>query len=356
MTATDQEVIPVASNDTDRRVTIVDVARHAGVSTAAASKVLRRSDGVSDAMRERVERSMAELDYRPLASARGMRGKTFTLGVLVMSFANPYTSQIIDGITSVVAPAGYELLAAQSGQTAEAHQHTINAFRDRRMDGLLLITPLGTQEYLSQIGRGVPTVVIGRHGPGDHFDTVASDDMAGSRLIVDHLTSQGHRHIAYVQHAPSTATDPRLPQNVRTEGYLQAMRDAGLAEHIDVVPTMWDEEGGHQAARALLARNELPTAIHAGADVVAFGALNEFWLARRDVPGEIAVAGYDNTSAASFEPIGLTSVDQFGSRMGAMAAELLLERIGGRAESRHDLILPELIVRRTTSAPARVGG
>lgn len=334
---------------TDRRATIKDVAQHAGVSTAAASKVLRRAKGVSDSMRERVEESMAALDYRPLTSARGMRGKTFTIGMLVPDFANPFVSQIVDGISSKTKSAGYDLLVAPSGRSAPSEGHTIDMLRDRQMDALLLLSPLGSEEYLSSIGRSVPTVVIGRHGPADDYDTVASDDIIGSRLIVEHLAALGHTRIAYLRHAEGPRSDPRLPQNVRTEGYTRAMRDLGLDAHVDIIPSTWSHEGGRQAARALLAREELPTALHAGADIAAFGALSEFWLARRSIPGELSVCGYDNTETAAMDPIGLTSVDQFGERMGALAADLLLERIAGRGKPEHLLIEPELVARRTTA-------
>lgn len=294
---------------------------------------------------------MAALAYRPLASARGMRGKTFTIGVLVPDFANPFISQLIRGISVVVKEGGYEVLVGPSGSSQESERHTIDALRDRQMDGLLLVSPLGSEEYLSIVGRAVPTIVIGRHGPAADYDTVAGDDIAGSRLIVEHLAHLGHSRIAYLFHSESPDSDPRLPQNVRTEGYRLAMRDVGLDEFIDIVPGAWSYEGGRRAAQSLLARKELPTAIHAGADVAAFGALSEFWLAQRRIPEELSISGYDNTDTASMEPLGLTSVDQFGQRMGALAAELLMERIGGRDEARHLLIEPELIARRTTGPP-----
>ncbi|MBO0982628.1 LacI family DNA-binding transcriptional regulator [Rathayibacter sp. SD072] len=333
------------------RATIKDVALHAGVSTAAVSKVLRHAHGVSESMRLRVEESMAALAYRPLTSARGMRGKTFTIGMLVPDFANPFVSQLIDGITRRTEAAGYDLLVGPLGSSRSSEAHTIDMLRDRQMDGLLLDSPLGSEEYLSVVGRLVPTVVVGRHGPAAHYDTVASDDIAGSRLIIEHLVGLGHSRIAYLCHSESLTTDPRLPQNVRTEGYRKAMRALGLGDALDIIPTAWNHEGGRAGARQLLTRAVMPTALHAGADVAAFGALSELWLANRRVPADLSVVGYDNTETASMEPIGLTSVDQFGERIGAFAAELLLERIGGRHHPRHVLIEPELIARRTSAPP-----
>jgi LacI family transcriptional regulator len=222
----------------------------------------------------------------------------------------------------------------------------IEAMVDRRMDGLVLIAPFGAAEELETIARGTPTVVLGRHGPARAFDTVASDDIAGSALIVDHLASLGHRSIVHLSNVAEGKNEPGMPQEVRARGYLQAMERHGLEPDVIVAP--WSHQGGLKAGAEILSRDVLPSAVHGGADVAALGLLTELWNAGVQVPGEISVAGYDNIFMGSLAPVGLTTVDQSGFEMGATAAKLLMERIQGRKESLSVLVPPRLMVRKTT--------
>lgn len=342
---------PGSGNGRPRRVTIVDVAALAGVSTAAVSKVLRNAYGVSPQMRDRVESAMAELDYRPLASARGMRGKTFTIGVMVSDIQNPYFGLLIDGITNEIEESGYALMVGPAGPNDASQERMIEAMIDRQMDGLILIAPVLPAGAIEDVASRIPTVAIGRHGPAESFDTVAGDDLRGAMQIISHLVELGHRDIAYLTHADEAGDETRFPQQVRERGYREAMAQHGLSDRIDVVPGRWTAAGGREAARRLLERDELPTAIFAGADVAALGLLSELWEQGRAVPGEISVVGYDNTPTAALPPVSLTSVDQAGLEMGSTAARLLLDRFGGRTEPRHLLTAPKLMRRGTTAGP-----
>jgi len=336
-----------------KRATISDVAEHAGVSRAAVSKVLRNAYGVSPAMRTKVEDSMALLNYRPLASARGMRGSSYTLGVFLVDLSNTFFSVLVEGVRDVAEELGYQVLIGQARQGLDAQQKLIEAMVDRRMDGLLLIAPFGPNEELEKLGRTIPVVVLGRHGPATHFDTVASDDIAGSALIVDHLVALGHQRISMLANT-QPSSEPGMPQTVRLEGYDIAMRKHGLDEWIDHVPGRWGYESGLEAGRSLAKRpsGKRPTALHGGADVAALGAFTSLFDSGIDIPKDISLVGYDNVPAASLPPIGLTTVDQSGVQMGRQAAELLLSRIEGRQESQHILVPPRLIIRKTTCPPA----
>ncbi|MBO9625982.1 MAG: LacI family DNA-binding transcriptional regulator [Microbacterium sp.] len=332
-----------------RRPTIRDVAAHARVSTASASLVLRKAPGVSDETRQRVEQAMVELGYRPMASARGMRGKTFTLGVLVSDIQNPFFGMLLDGVATAVDGTGYEPLVGPAGLTRDTQSRMLEAMRDRQMDGLVLIAPHLREEDLDEVARQIPTVAVGRHGPAELFDTVAGDDARGSQLIVDHFVELGHRRITYVTHSGPDPDDERRPEQVRERGYVEAMRAHGLEEFIDVVPAEWSLEGGRRAGAVLRSRDEPPTAVHAGADIAAFGLMTELWTEPGRRP---ALVGYDNTPTAALPTVGLSSVDQSGFEMGRRAAELLLERLDGRTDAQHVVTTPELVVR-ASSRPER---
>jgi LacI family transcriptional regulator len=338
-----------------KRATIGDVALHAGVSKAAVSKVLRGAYGVSEAMKARVEASMAALGYRPSALARGMRGSSFTLGVFVVDLQNTFMSVLIKGIRAEAEVSGYQVFIGEASRGLSQQQQMIEAMLDRKMDGLLLIAPFGTAEDLEEIGRSTPTVVLGRHGPSKSYDTVASDDVAGSGLIVDHLAALGHRRIAHLKHVGRERNEDGMPQVVRARGYVEAMVRNGLESEIDLIEGRWHQAGGQRAMELMLERPLPPTAVHAGTDMAALGALTALHEAGIRVPEEFSVVGYDNVFAASLPQVALTSVDQSGVEMGSLAAKLLVERIQGRREAVSTVVAPSLVVRRTTGqAPAAI--
>jgi LacI family transcriptional regulator len=225
---------------------------------------------------------------------------------------------------------------------------------DRSMDGLVLIAPISSRKRLTEVARHVPTVVVGRHGSSPVHDSVTDDDTAGAALVVDHLADLGHRRIAHIEHHETDRVRlAEMPNALRAVGYQEAMRRRGLAAEIDIASTSYTHDGGYLGAQQLLARPRLPTAIFAGADVVALGALEAIAEAGLSVPGDISVAGYDNSALAAFGPISLTSVDQDGRQMGANAARLLVDRITDRDRRTVQVKLsPTLAVRRTTAAVA----
>jgi len=337
-----------------RRVTIVDVAAHANVSTTAVSKVIRNAYGVSPAMRERVAAAISELGYRPRAAARGMRGQTYTIGLMLPDLRNPFFPDIVDGFVERLEGTGYQVLLGTSFCGGEPEARVTEAMLDRGMDGLVLVAPTAPQAELNRSAALAPLVVIGRHRRSAAHDTVVDDDAGGAALVVDHLADLGHRRIAHIDHRENDAAlAVEMPNAVRAEGYRRAMHARGLAAEIDVVSTSYTEEGGYVGARQLLSRPVRPTAIFAGADIAAMGVLTAITEAGLRVPEDISVAGYDNTRFAALGPIGLTSVDQAGRQIGADAARLLLQRIADRDRaSAFVSTSPRLVVRRTTAPPA----
>ncbi|MET0417019.1 MAG: LacI family DNA-binding transcriptional regulator [Actinoplanes sp.] len=337
-----------------RRITIVDVARHAGVSTTAVSKVLRNAYGASPAMQTKVRAAIEELGYRPSAAARGLRGQTYTIGVLLPDLRNPFFADILDGIAERLAGTDYQVLMASSCNDQAGEARLTEAMIDRSMDGVILIAPISSRRQLQNVARAVPTVVVGRHGHSADYDTVTDDDFSGAALVIDHLVGLGHRRIAHIEHHE---TDPvrlaEMPNAQRAAGYRRAMHAHGLGDQIDIAATTYTREGGYAGARELLSGTRRPTAIFAGADIVAMGVLDALTEAGLSAPADMSLAGYDDTTFASFGPISLTTVDQAGHQMGVNAARLLLERIGDRSRPTAQVRLsPTLVPRASTAAPS----
>ncbi|GAA3441388.1 LacI family DNA-binding transcriptional regulator [Planomonospora venezuelensis] len=336
--------------DRRRRVTIADVAGHAQVSTTAVSKVLRNAYGVSPAMREKVQAAIDELGYRPHAAARAMRGRTFTVGVLLPHIRNPFFADVLDGLMDQLAGTGYQAIIVQGGGAdPEAERRAVEALTDRQVDGMLMIAPLASKADLEETARTTALVVLGRHDRSAVYDSVFDDDETGAELVVGHLLALGHRRIAHISQKDGSRVRPaELLHTIRARTYRRVMEEHGLADEVAVATTSYTEEGGYLGARELLARPSRPTALFAGADLAAFGALAAIHEAGLAVPGDISLAGYDNTRTAALAHISLTSVDQDGATMGGTAGRLLLERIGGRTSAVRFSVTPTLVPRRST--------
>jgi LacI family transcriptional regulator len=336
------------SQDTVRRVTIADVARHAGVSTAAVSKVLRNAYGVSDGMSQRVRSSMAELGYRPHAAARGMRGRSFTIGLLLDNIRNPFYGDFLDGVTDALAKTDFQVLVGSAGFGAQNQSRLADAMIDRAMDGLILVAPSMSRSQVIGVAKTIPTVVVGHHDTADEYDSVVDDDLAGAALAVDHLVALGHSRIAHTSAVAQGGQWKGRPEQVRSEGYRQAMHRHGLGDAVRIAGKSYTEEGGYQAGLELLDRPDRPTAIFSGADFSALGVLRAAYELGLRVPADLSLVGYDNTTMASTAPISLTSVDQAARDLGLTAARLLGERMDGRSRSVLTSTAPRLIVRSTT--------
>jgi LacI family transcriptional regulator len=336
-----------------RRVTIQDVAKEAQVSVSAVSKVLRDAYGVSAEMQAKVTAAIEKLGYRPQAGARAMRGRSYTVGVMLVALSHPFQPEIVEGVTDELEPTPYQEILVTGGLSAERQQRSIEALVDRQVDGLIIIAPQMDTAWLEQLGAGLPTVVVARHGGATSFDTVVDDDQGGARLMVDHLASLGHRRILHTSHPAGGLERPHvLAHTARCDGYIRAMQRHGLEP--DVIETAYTEEGGYRAAVEALSRPTPPTAIFAGADIAALGVLRAAEERGLRVPEDLTVTGYDNVNASSIGRVSLTTVDQSGHLTGQMSARILLERLNGRTQPTHYVLAPRLVPR-STSAAAPVG-
>ncbi|MGW7265086.1 LacI family DNA-binding transcriptional regulator [Streptomyces sp. NPDC054842] len=334
-------------------MTITDVARHAGVSTAAVSKVMRNAYGVSPAMQERVRAAIAELGYRPHAAARGMRGRTYTIGVLLDNVRNAFFADILDGIRDELRESEYTVLIGAAGFDPEEQARSIRSLVDRQMDGLILIAPGTPRAEVLSTAASTPTVVIGHHDAADSHDSVVDADDIGAGLVVDHLVSLGHRDIALVSAAGARAGQwKRTPELVLSEGYLAAMQRHGLTECARIHHAAYSDDGGFKAGMTLLTAENAPTAIMTGADVAALGVYRAAHELGLRIPRDVSLVGYNNTALAALAPVQLTSVDQAGHTMGSTAARMLIERVEGRRDrAMQTTMTPRLVVRGSTTAP-----
>lgn len=327
------------------RVTIREVAEDAGVSVAAVSKVLRDAYGVSDTLRAKVRESMQRLGYRPHAAARGMRGQTYTLGLMLPDLRNPFFADIMSGINAALERTQYQPLLGISQSAISTEEALLDAMIDRQMDGVVFVGPRLTAGQIAANAQRVPTVAVGFHTPdAREYDTVNNDDVLGAQLVVRHLAEGGYRNITMV----SLKVDP--PDRIavtgeREIGYHKAMTELGLGEHINVIRANQSMREAQVLARHLLKGPKRPDAIFCWTDFIAFEVISVAREIGLDVPGDVAVVGYDNTMFCDLAQNSLTSVDQSGELLGLQAARLLIERIKGRREAEHFIVTPRIVAR-----------
>ncbi len=332
-----------AAND---RITIRHVASDAGVSVAAVSKVLRNAYGVSGALRSKVEASIEKLNYRPSIAARGMRGSTYTIGILVIELANPFLAGIIESANNALSDSGYKSLIGIGRSASPIEASMIESMIDNHMDGVLIIAPRISGKLLERYARQIPITVIAHHE--DHavtYDTVNSDDHKGASLAVELAVSRGYEDIAMMGYElrDSPATVVALQ---REAGYLEAMRLAGLrAQIVRLPPVSADRE---LAINNFLRDKNRPRAVFVWSDLDAVPLINAARTQGIRVPEDLAIIGYDNSPMAALPLVGLTSIDQNAAQLGATAAATLLERIGGRKTASHILIEPRVQGRSST--------
>lgn len=330
------------------RVTIKTVAEDAGVSVAAVSKVLRDAYGVSESLRSRVQASMGKLGYRPLAAARGMRGQTYTLGVILPDIHNPFFTDIMAGVNSALERTQYQTLLGIGQASLGAQQVLIDAMIDRQMDGIIFVGPRMPPENLDVLAARIPMSVIANHAPNAQaFDTVNNDDQLGATLVVQHLVHSGYSNIAML----SLALPPVDLMQVTTQreiGYRDAMEEAGLRRFVKVVMADQTPREVQAAVRQLLRSRGRPEAIFCWTDFIALEVLSVAKELDLTVPGDLAVVGYDNTSYCDLAQNALTSIDQSGQVLGLQAARLLIERIQGRTQAEHYVVTPRLVARKSS--------
>jgi LacI family transcriptional regulator len=331
------------------RVTIREVAEDAGVSVAAVSKVLRDAYGVSDGLRTKVRASMDKLGYRPLAAARGMRGQTYTIGLVLPDIRNPFFADIMVGVNNALERTQYRAMIGISQGSPATELAMVESMFDRQMDGIILIGSTEVRDNLEASARVKPVVTIGHHAPDvTTFDTVNNDDQHGALLVVRHLIANGYKRIAMISLQSGTSTI--LAE--RELGYRRGMVEAGLGQNINIVQLPQTLREVQIAARRLLQGSNRPEAIFCWTDFIALEVISVAAELGLSIPEDLGIVGYDNTMYCDFAQNSLSSIDQSGELLGLQATRLLIERIKGRTEAEHFVVPPRLVTRRSTS-PSR---
>lgn len=338
-------------------VTMKDVARAAGVSVATVSRVVNASAVVQEETRRRVLEVALRLRFSPNGAARSLiTQRTHALGVILPDLYGEFFSELLRGMDQTAQRHQHHLLVSSSHHEPSGLAAAVRAMRGR-VDGLLVMAPdVGATALLELLPHGVPTVLLnGAPADGDlHPDvhSITVDNVGGAQAMTRHLLALGHRRIGFIAGAAHNADAAQ-----RERGHRAAMRAARVAtDRALYVRGDFSEAGGWRGARAMMALAEPPTAIFCANDAMAIGALSALRDAAVDVPGRVAVVGFDDIPVARFLNPPLTSVRVGIAALGERGAALLLQALAerrplGTAPSR-DVLPTELVVRHSCGAPA----
>jgi LacI family transcriptional regulator len=334
----------------NQRITIEEVARLAGVSTATVSRVLSRPEVVRDQTREQVMTAITQLDYQPDAAARALAsGRTHTVGCVIPTLDHAIFARSTQAMQTTLAQAGYQLLVASHEYDPVTEFELVRALQQRGVDSLVLV---GT-DHAPRLWKALrdwrkPTLLTWSCDP--RLPSLGFDNEGAARLAATHLLKLEHQRIGVI--SGFTAHNDRARS--RIDGVRKSLTQAGLLLPPALVTEQaFNLEGGRLGLRKLMASRQKPSAIFCGNDLLAVGALLEAQRMGLHVPSDLSICGIDNLEIAEAINPGLTTVSLPTQDLGRLAAQTMLTAIKGDVIAAQSLLPFELVIRGSTAPPRK---
>jgi len=332
------------------RVTLQQVADHAGVSRATASLIVRGSKLASERTRKKVQASMNELGYVYDRVAANLRSRnSSTIGLIITEIGNPFFSELLVGVHQELDKEGYTVILGTTFESVEKQEQLISTMLEYRAGGVIMSPVSGSS--MDSINRlkqlDIPVVLVTKEPPNSDKDYVGMDNVLGGQIATEYLIKKGHRRIAFL--GGPVESSARLD---RKQGYKNALKLAGIdCDESIVLPSHATRQGGIEIAREILKQPNPPTAIFCYNDIVAFGVMLGLKEAGLEPGRDIAVVGYDNVEEAAVTHPALTTIMASPKQVGIEAASLLHQRILDKLNDapRRIIMKPELVVRDSCS-------
>lgn len=325
---------------------IQQVAKQAGVSVATVSRVLNSKNTVSNKTKLRVEEAIKELNYEPSMLGRNLRNSESRIVLILLpSISNPFYLEIIKGIENVAISHNYNILLCETDSDPEKENIYFDLVRKKMADGIISMDPAVNVETLKGLAEKYAIIQCSEYGGGIGIPYVTIDNEEASYRAVKHLLQIGHTKIALMN------TDEKfLYARERKMGYQRALEEHGIKMNTDYIFYTEDLgfENGQHAMQKILKIKDRPTAVFAVSDLLAIGALKEINAAGLNVPGDMALVGFDKIDFSNMTNPTLTTVAQPMYKMGTTAAKMLIDKIQGKKVD--SVILDfELIIRESTA-------
>lgn len=326
--------------------TIEDVARLASVGVGTASRALNNKPEISAATRQRVLEAATVLGFRPNVAAQSLRNhRTWSIGVIVPYFTQPFFVDILRGIGRTLSDSPYSMIVYSVERAEERHRYLGEMRLAGRVDGVIVVSLVPTSEEVARFTASkLPLILVDAYADG--IVSISVDHQDAVYHIVSHLFRLGHTRIAFIDRPddPSKATH----YTTRHKGYTLAMREHNLMlppEYQTI--SEYRRVGGFQAALTLLDLPEPPTAIVAASDLQAIGAIEAAKTRGLSVPADLAIVGYNDAELATFA--GLTTMRLPTQDMGRQAVNRLLSMLDGHSDAmEHIIVSGELVIRQSS--------
>lgn len=331
----------------DNKITIQDIADQAKVSISTVSRVLNSTAPVADDTRERVLRVIDQLSYKPnLFAQRLAGGQSRTIGVLTQLIGSPIYDVILRGILNGIDGTGYSPLFADGGWELEKNQMALNMFLQRQVDGLIILNGNSPEEYLVEIARRLPMIIVGRDIAGIRDHCLPFDDFEAAYKATLHLIDAGHRRIAHI-----TGLQNHQDAIERRKGYLRALEEKGIQPDPDlIIEGDFTEPSGVMAVEMLLMRGHIFNAIFAANDQMAYGARLALYRRGLRVPEDVSLVGFDDQAPSAYMIPPLTSIRRPPLEIGEAVGQALVQLLQGKSVSlpkfHSKLIIRESVIRR----------
>ena len=332
-----------------------DIARRAGVSVGTVSNVLNGLASVREPLRKRVLDAVDDTGYQPSQLARGLRRvKTNMIGMIIPDITNPFFPAVVRGAEDVAFSNGYRLVLCNTDNDHGKEKNHLDELRTFLPAGLIVIpSTFSDLTKQAEAYRKAGTIVVCVDRAPRHWlgDTVTADNEAGAYEATRCLLQLGHRRVSAIT-GPSYLTNAQE----RTNGFLRATREKGISVPPEYIQeATFEKIAGYSKARLLLRMTPRPTAIFAGNDMIAFGALQAIREAGLRCPEDISLMGFDDLDLAAMMNPELSSVSQPGYQLGTTAARILISRVNGNAAPPEHIVLQTALRVRHSVAPPPSG-
>ena len=332
--------------------TMKDIARLAQVSTSTVSHVINGSRFVSDEIREKVMRIVAELNYTPSAVARSLKVReTKTIGLLVTATNNPFFAEVMAGVEQYCQKNQYNLIIATTGGDAKRLKQNLQTLIHKQVDGVLLMCGDSRFQADMELTVSLPLVVMDWWFTELNADKILENSERGGYLATKSMIDAGHQKIGII-----TGNLRKSVAKNRLQGYKKALSEANIVLNPDwIVESHFDFEGGIVGTQKLLSLSDRPTAIFCCSDTIAIGAYQAIQNQGLRIPQDISIMGYDDIELARYLFPSLSTISQPKAELGKLAVETLLQRIQEPNENYRTLVLePTCILRESISSPSNV--
>jgi LacI family transcriptional regulator, galactose operon repressor len=326
-----------------KSVTIHDVAEAAGVSVSTVSRVQNDKDDVAPETYERVQRVISEMGYASSLAARGMRSRrTNVIGLIMPDVANPYCVEVMRGVNQAIVQSDYDLLIYTTGDiwkhgTTDQERRYVALLNGSITDGMIIVTPAATN-----FSTDAPVVAIDPNNESPDCPAIIATNRAGALAAMAYLTGLGHRRIGHI-----TGRLDLISANRRLRGYKEGLAAAGIPLDEKLIQIGdYLTERAVECARTLLSLDDPPTAIFAANDMSAIGVYQVAREMGLRIPEDLSVVGFDNLRESALLNPPLTTVDQFISKTGTLAVDMVVRLVKGEAlETNLHKIPTQLVVR-----------